>query len=78
MEGSLRTHYFDDQSLAGRGLVRGKTGTLSKVHTLAGFVRAKDGSLLVYAFLINNPKNDFDAKVWLDRVLGALSTCGCR
>lgn len=78
VEGSLRTHYSDEQSLAGRGLVRGKTGTLNKVHSLAGFVRTKDGSLLVYAFLINNPKNEYNAKVWLDRTSAALSTCGCR
>ncbi|HEY5820943.1 MAG TPA: D-alanyl-D-alanine carboxypeptidase/D-alanyl-D-alanine-endopeptidase [Propionibacteriaceae bacterium] len=78
VEGSLRTHYSDDESLAGRGLVRGKTGTLNKVHSLAGFVRTRDGSLLVYAFLVNNAKNDFNAKVWLDRTSAALSTCGCR
>lgn len=78
VEGSLRKHYSDDQSAAGRGLVRGKTGTLSKVHSLAGFIQTKDGSLLVYAFLINNAKNDFNAVVWLDRASAALSTCGCR
>jgi len=78
VEGSLRTHYLDDQSAAGRGLVRGKTGTLNKVHSLAGFIRTRDGSLLVYAFLINNAKNDYNAKVWLDRTSAALSTCGCR
>ena len=78
VEGSLRTRYSDDQSLAGRGVVRGKTGTLNKVHALAGLVRAEDGSLLVYAFLVNKPKNSFNAVVWLDRVSTALSTCGCR
>ncbi len=78
VEGSLRSRYFDDESLAGRGVVRGKTGTLRKVHTLAGFVRTRDGSLLVYAFLINNPKSDYAARVWLDRVTSAISTCGCR
>ena len=41
VEGSLRSRYFDDQTLAARGLVRGKTGTLRKVHTLAGFVRSR-------------------------------------
>ena len=78
VEGSLRSRYFDDQSVAGRGLVRGKTGTLREVHTLAGFVRSRDGSLLAYAFLINDPKNEFGARVWLDRVTAAISTCGCR
>jgi D-alanyl-D-alanine carboxypeptidase/D-alanyl-D-alanine-endopeptidase (penicillin-binding protein 4) len=48
------------------------------VRSLAGFVRTTDGSLLAFAFLINNPKNEYAAMVWLDRVTTALSTCGCR
>jgi serine-type D-Ala-D-Ala carboxypeptidase/endopeptidase (penicillin-binding protein 4) len=77
-EGTLRSRFFDDQSLAGRGIVRAKTGTLRKVHTLAGVIRTADGSLLTFAFLINNPKNAFAANVWLDRVTTAISRCGCR
>lgn len=77
VEGSLRIRFYDDQSLAGRGVVRGKTGTLRKVHSLAGLIRTRDGSLLAYAFVINNPKNDFASTVWLDRVTTALSRCGC-
>jgi serine-type D-Ala-D-Ala carboxypeptidase/endopeptidase (penicillin-binding protein 4) len=78
VEGSLKRQYYDNQSLAGRGVVRGKTGTLNKVRARAGVLRATDGSLLAYAFLINNPKNEFNAMVWLDRVTAAISTCGCR
>jgi serine-type D-Ala-D-Ala carboxypeptidase/endopeptidase (penicillin-binding protein 4) len=78
VEGSLERRYFDDRSLAARGLVRGKTGTLNKVRSLAGVVRTTDGSLLAFAFLINNPKNEYAAMVWLDRVTAAISTCGCR
>ena len=78
VEGSLRVRFGDDASLAGRGVVRGKTGTLREVQTLAGLIRTRDGSVLVYAFLINRPKNAYNARVWLDRVTTALSTCGCR
>jgi serine-type D-Ala-D-Ala carboxypeptidase/endopeptidase (penicillin-binding protein 4) len=78
VEGSLKRQYVDDKSSAGRGVVRGKTGTLNKVRARAGIVRANDGSLLGYAFLINKPKNEYNAMVWLDRVTAALSTCGCR
>jgi D-alanyl-D-alanine carboxypeptidase/D-alanyl-D-alanine-endopeptidase (penicillin-binding protein 4) len=78
VEGSLRSRFFDDESLAGRGVVRAKTGTLRKVHTLAGIVRTADGSVLVFAFLINNPKNAYAATVWLDRVTTAIGSCGCR
>ena len=78
VEGSLAGRFGDDASLAGRGVVRGKTGTLRKVHALAGTVRTRDGSLLAYAFLVNNPKNEYNATIWLQRVTSALSTCGCR
>jgi serine-type D-Ala-D-Ala carboxypeptidase/endopeptidase (penicillin-binding protein 4) len=78
VEGSLRIHFYDDAAQIGRGLVRGKTGTLRKVHSLAGFVRSADGSLLTYAFLVNNAKNEYEAVVWLDRVSAALVRCGCK
>jgi D-alanyl-D-alanine carboxypeptidase/D-alanyl-D-alanine-endopeptidase (penicillin-binding protein 4) len=78
VEGSLATKFGDDESLAGRGVVRGKTGTLSKVHGLAGIVTTRDGAVLAYAFLVNNPKNDYNATVWLQRVTASISTCGCR
>ena len=77
VEGSLATKFGDDESLAGRGVVRGKTGTLDKVHGLAGTIATRDGSVLAYAFLVNNPKNDYNATVWLQRVTAAISTCGC-
>ncbi len=78
VEGSLRSKYSDDDTLAARGLVRGKTGTLNKVHSLAGFVRTTDGEMFVYAFLVNDAQSDFGAKVWLDKVSAALGGCGCR
>jgi D-alanyl-D-alanine carboxypeptidase/D-alanyl-D-alanine-endopeptidase (penicillin-binding protein 4) len=77
VEGSLRNRYHDQQTQLGRGLVRGKTGTLRGVHTLAGYVPGKDGSILVYAFLVNNPKSEVASRVWLDRVSAVLSRCGC-
>ena len=78
VEGSLKRRYFDDQSMTARGVVRAKTGTLNKVRSLAGVVRTADGSLLAFAFLINNPKNEYAAMVWLDHVTAAISRCGCR
>ena len=63
-------------------------GGSGRSDMLAGFARnvvtylqaddAADGSLLAFAFLINDPKNEFGARVWLDRVTAAISTCGCR
>lgn len=36
------------------GRVRGKTGTLDGVHTLAGYVRGADAALYAFAFLVND------------------------
>jgi len=77
VEGSLAVHYTDAQSEAGRGVVRGKTGTLSQVHALAGYLRTDDGTLVAFAFLVEDATDDYAAKVWLDRVSTALSRCGC-
>jgi D-alanyl-D-alanine carboxypeptidase/D-alanyl-D-alanine-endopeptidase (penicillin-binding protein 4) len=77
VEGSLRIRYVDDQSLAGRGVVRGKTGTLAQVHALAGYLRTADGAQLAFAFLVNGASDDYAARLWLDRVSTALSRCGC-
>ncbi|GAA1833187.1 D-alanyl-D-alanine carboxypeptidase/D-alanyl-D-alanine endopeptidase [Microlunatus capsulatus] len=77
VEGSLRHRYTDEASRAGRGLVRGKTGTLTGVHALAGYLRTQDGTQLAYAFLVNDATDDYAAKLWLDRVSAALSRCGC-
>lgn len=77
VEGSLRVRYGDDDTLVGRGVVRAKTGTLSQVHALAGYLRTADGSQLAFAFVVNKADNDYVAQVWLDRVGAALSRCGC-
>jgi D-alanyl-D-alanine carboxypeptidase/D-alanyl-D-alanine-endopeptidase (penicillin-binding protein 4) len=77
VEGSLRGRYGDGGSRAGRGLVRGKTGTLTGVHALAGYLRTADGTELAYAFVVNDATDDYAAKVWLDRVSAALARCGC-
>ncbi|MFX4274067.1 D-alanyl-D-alanine carboxypeptidase/D-alanyl-D-alanine endopeptidase [Propionibacteriaceae bacterium Y1685] len=75
-DGSLRVRYFSEGTEAGRGHVRAKTGTLSKVHALAGYTRTADGRLLVMAFLVNGGE-DFPDRVHLDRVTSAVTACGC-
>jgi D-alanyl-D-alanine carboxypeptidase/D-alanyl-D-alanine-endopeptidase (penicillin-binding protein 4) len=78
VEGSLRRRYAEKGTSVARGLVRGKTGTLTEVAGLVGFVRSADGSLLAYAFLMNEATDFLATRIWLDQVTGALSTCGCR
>ena len=52
-------------------MVRGKTGTLRQVYSLAGFVRTTDGTLIAYAFITNGATGEFAAKTWLDQVAAA-------
>ena len=77
-EGTLLDRYVEDGTAPGRGVVRGKTGTLTGVSSLAGYMRDKDGAILVFAFIVNGaPEADYGARVYLDRVTSALADCGC-
>ncbi|MEH1165775.1 D-alanyl-D-alanine carboxypeptidase/D-alanyl-D-alanine-endopeptidase [Micromonospora sp. CPCC 205539] len=64
---------------AGAGAVRAKTGTLTKVHSIAGLVTTADGRLLTFAVLTDNaPPDGIDAaQPALDRIAAALAACGC-
>lgn len=77
-EGTLLERFVEPGTEAGRGVVRGKTGTLTGVSSLAGYMRDKDGAILVFAFIVNGaPEADYGARVYLDRVTSALADCGC-
>ncbi|MDO5682917.1 MAG: D-alanyl-D-alanine carboxypeptidase/D-alanyl-D-alanine-endopeptidase, partial [Propionibacteriaceae bacterium] len=78
VEGTLAGRFVAEGTAPGRGLVRAKTGTLTNVHSLAGYVRTEDGSWLVYAFLVTGEQDEYPTRVWLDRVTATLATCGCR
>ncbi len=45
-----------------RGRLRGKTGTLSDVRTLAGYIEREDGRVLAFAVLINRSTQDVIAR----------------
>ncbi|WP_345428914.1 D-alanyl-D-alanine carboxypeptidase/D-alanyl-D-alanine endopeptidase [Actinoallomurus vinaceus] len=75
--GTLANRYRTGPSATGMGLVRGKTGTLNGVNTLAGVVYDADGRLLAFAFMANNVKDVTAALASLDRLAGSLATCGC-
>jgi D-alanyl-D-alanine carboxypeptidase len=76
--GTLEDRYAGDTTLAGAGVVRAKTGTLSDVSTLAGFAYDADGRLLAFAFMVNNVRSTSLARVALDRLASVLAGCGCR
>lgn len=77
VSGSLTYRFVSTATDPGRGMVRAKTGTLRKTHALAGYVQTADGTTLAFAFLVNDAKSDYAARVWLDRVSAAIAGCGC-
>lgn len=78
VEGSLEHRFYSDDARAARGRVRGKTGTLRQVYSLAGVVRTSDGTLVAYAFITNRATGEYAAKRWLDNVTAAIAACGCQ
>jgi D-alanyl-D-alanine carboxypeptidase/D-alanyl-D-alanine-endopeptidase (penicillin-binding protein 4) len=78
VEGSLKHRFVTEDTVAARGMVRGKTGTLRQVYSLAGFVRTTDGTLIAYAFITNGATGEVAAKTWLDKVTATVAGCGCQ
>ena len=70
-----------DGTLAGRmkgtpaaGNVRAKTGTMSNIRALAGYVRTRDGEMLAFAILVNNFEGSGAVAVQaIDRIAAALA-----
>ncbi|ROR54329.1 D-alanyl-D-alanine carboxypeptidase/D-alanyl-D-alanine-endopeptidase (penicillin-binding protein 4) [Luteococcus japonicus] len=75
--GTLHLRFYTPASEPGRGWVNAKTGTLSKVSTLAGYTRTRQGGEVVFAFMSNNPKQEWNVRSWLDQMASTLVTCGC-
>lgn len=79
-DGTLHAR-FDDLPTegAGRGAVRAKTGTLTGVHSLAGFTRTADGAVVAFAFIANDVPADgaLAARDWLERTSSVVAACGC-
>lgn len=64
-------------SLAGAGLVRAKTGSLTGVVTLAGLVRDSSGQLLVFSLMADAAPDSTAARAAVDRLATVLAGCGC-
>lgn len=77
--GSLERRFAGPGTATGTGMVRAKTGTLTSVHSLAGYVRDKSGTLLVFAVATDSSPaaKALDARAALDRAAAALAGCGC-
>ena len=77
-DGTLADRGDDDPATA-PGAVRGKTGTLLRVHALAGTVVTADGRLLAFAIVADEaPAAGEAAEAALDDIAAALARCGCR
>ncbi|MEU8221600.1 D-alanyl-D-alanine carboxypeptidase/D-alanyl-D-alanine-endopeptidase [Kribbella sp. NPDC048915] len=77
--GSLAQRFSTAGTGTGTGVVRAKTGTLTGVHSLAGYALDRTGTLLVFAVASDSvpvPKT-LDARAALDRATAALANCGC-
>ncbi|WP_199730373.1 D-alanyl-D-alanine carboxypeptidase/D-alanyl-D-alanine endopeptidase [Amycolatopsis panacis] len=75
--GTLSNRYQAAPSADGKGWVRAKTGTLTSVNTLAGYVLDKDNRVLAFAFMSNGSDKD-PGQAALDVLATTLRDCGCR
>ena len=75
--GTMDLRFAEEED--GRGVVRAKTGTLTDVHSLAGFVTDRVGTPIVFAVMVDQAKDipKVDAEEALDAVAAALARCVC-
>jgi D-alanyl-D-alanine carboxypeptidase/D-alanyl-D-alanine-endopeptidase (penicillin-binding protein 4) len=72
-EGTLRHRLLTDATY---GKVVAKTGAISGVTTLCGYVTAKSGQRYVFSILINGGLSEQRGHAWQDRFLNELATFG--
>jgi len=77
--GSLLERFTDSGAEAGLGLVRAKTGTLTGVSALAGFVADADGTPMIYVVMADQVPvaKMLAARGALDDAAAALAACHC-
>lgn len=75
--GSLAGRYLTGGSVAGAGVVRAKTGTLTGVSTLAGLAHTRRGGLVVFAVFADRNTSTPAAQAALDDLVTRLTTCAC-
>ncbi|MGA4506383.1 D-alanyl-D-alanine carboxypeptidase/D-alanyl-D-alanine endopeptidase [Propionibacteriaceae bacterium G1746] len=75
--GTLRERFLIDEAAPGRGRVHAKTGTLSEVSSLSGWTLTASGQSVVLVLLVNQSKDDWWARAWIDTVAAEISECGC-
>lgn len=73
--GTLAARFTGDNAVA-RGHVTAKTGWIDTAYTLSGFMDAKDGTKLTFAFYAIGPGIQDNAKEALDTLTTAVYKCG--
>jgi D-alanyl-D-alanine carboxypeptidase len=81
-DGTLLSRFTASVAAPARGVVRGKTGTLTGVTTLSGLMTTASGDLLAYSFMADRVPGTYSGriasrKVW-DQIASVLAQCGCR
>ena len=76
--GTLKDRFDDKSERAGRHTVHAKTGTLSGLAGLAGYLTTADGAVLVFAELGDKATSYYRVYNWLDREASVVAGCGCR
>lgn len=66
IDGTLKKRFKDT---LGEGWVRGKTGYLNGVVSLAGFAGRRDGRVLTYSLLYNGPREEALVREAFDKIL---------
>ncbi len=77
VSGSLQERFGSEATTAGRGVARGKTGTLSQVASLAGVTVTADGREVAFAFVTNGSNDGWAAREWIDQSVALITSCGC-
>jgi D-alanyl-D-alanine carboxypeptidase/D-alanyl-D-alanine-endopeptidase (penicillin-binding protein 4) len=76
--GSLAARFLAPDQQPARGVVRAKTGTLTGVGGLAGYISRPDGRLLAFGFVDDSaPGGLLGVRAALDRATAVLVTCDC-
>ena len=80
-DGTLYSRFSSVAASVGKGIVRGKTGTLTGVISLAGLTSTATGDLLVYVFMADRVPPNATGRVQtrnvFDTAAAMLSRCGC-